>query len=84
MFYQNLDAVPTVQTGGGISMRETWAAEVTDLMQLVRAVAAGTVPINALMANMVFLGQQARSLKQAMRYPGVRAYPHNNLAAGRR
>jgi hypothetical protein len=60
-------------TGFGNATRRTWGAEVTDLMALVKAVAAGTVPIQAIEANTVFLGQQARALKSALHYPGVRA-----------
>jgi len=64
---------PTVPKGMGQFMRKNWGAEVTDLMALVKAVAAGTVPIQAIEANTVFLNQQARALKSALQYPGVRA-----------
>lgn len=57
----------------GVTARENWSAEVTDLMTLVRAVAAGTVPLRAIQPDMTFLGQQARSLKSDLNYPGVRA-----------
>jgi hypothetical protein len=63
----------TTPNGFGNATRRTWGAEVTDLMALVKAVAAGTVPIQAIEANTVFLGQQARALKSALQYPGVRA-----------
>ncbi len=63
----------TTPTGFGNATRRTWGAEVTDLMALVKAVAAGIVPIQAIEANTVFLGQQARALKSALQYPGVRA-----------
>ncbi len=74
-------ATPQVQ---GVSFRENWKHQVIDLMALVKAVAAGQVPINALNANDVFLGQQARSLKGAMKYPGVKVYSEKVVAAGRR
>lgn len=63
----------TTPTGFGNATRRTWGAEVTDLMALVKAVAAGTVPIQTLEANTVFLNGQARMLKAALSYPGVRA-----------
>jgi len=63
----------TTPTGFGNATRRTWGAEVTDLMALVKAVAAGIVPIQAIEANTVFLGQQVRALKSALQYPGVRA-----------
>lgn len=63
----------TTPTGFGNATRRVWGAEVTDLMALVKAVAAGQVPIQAIEANSVFLNQQARALKSALQYPGVRA-----------
>ncbi len=68
----------------GISMRGTWSAQVTDLMQLVKAVAAGAAPIQCLTANMVHLNQQARSMQDALRYPGVRAISSSNISAARK
>ena len=64
--------VPKVS--GGPIYRTVWDVQVVDLMALVRAVAAGTVPLHALKANEVFLRQQATSLKDAFRIPGCRAY----------
>lgn len=63
----------TTPAGFGAATRRTWSAEVTDLMALVKAVAAGAVPIQALEANTVFLNGQARMLKSALAYPGVKA-----------
>lgn len=66
--------VPNVTpTGFGNATRRTWGAEVVDLMALVKAVAAGSVPIQALEANTVFLNGMARQLKSVLAYPGVRA-----------
>ena len=58
----------------GFSYRSNWKAQCTDLKALVQAVAEGKVPFQALEANTVFLGQQARSLKEAMSYPGVKVW----------
>ena len=63
----------TTPTGFGNATRRVWGAEVTDLMALVKAVSSGQVPIQAIEANSVFLNQQARALKAALQYPGVRA-----------
>ncbi len=68
----------------GISYRENWKYQVVDLKALVSAVAAGRVPINAIKADDVFLGQQARSLKSSMNYPGVKVYSEKTVAAGRK
>ena len=65
----------------GISVRKNYSAEVVDLMALVKAVAAGQVPVQALQANMVFLNQQARAYKEGLSYPGVRVVITGNVAA---
>jgi hypothetical protein len=66
----------------GVSRRETWHAEVTDLRALVRGIADGTVPLAAIDANLKFLNGQARALRSEMRYPGVRAVPERTIASG--
>jgi hypothetical protein len=73
--------IPATPKVAGISMREEWKCEVSNLMELVKAVAAGKVPLGAIQANTVFLGQQARSLKAEMKYPGVRVWSQKNVAS---
>lgn len=70
-------ATPKVE---GLSKRQNWKFEVVDLLALVKAVAAGQIPLAALEANTVFLGQQARSLKSEMKYPGVKVWAEDSLA----
>lgn len=66
----------------GISSRTTYSATVTDLMALVQAIAAGRAPLEAIQANTVFLGQQARAFKRAgLLYPGVDCIAERGLAA---
>lgn len=68
----------------GISYRENWNADVTDLLALVKAVADGKAPLAYLQANTVALGAAARSLKTELnRIPGVRAVV-TKTAIGRR
>lgn len=57
----------------GVSYRDNWRAEVTDLLALVKAVAAGKITLDALMPNEVWLNVQARALKNSLAVPGVRA-----------
>jgi len=64
--------VPKMQ--GGPVYRTIWKHQVDDLVMLVKSVASGRTPIQALQANDVFLGQQARSLGASMNIPGVRSY----------
>lgn len=65
----------------GISTRVSWKAEVVDKMALVKAVAAGTVPLTALEPNLTFLGQQARSLKSELNYPGIRVFEDRGISS---
>ncbi len=55
----------------GFVSRSIWGAQVTDLRALLEAVMAGKVPMQAIKADEIFLGQQARALKSAMKWPGV-------------
>lgn len=72
-------ATPTV---AGISYRETWKAEVTDLAQLVRAAATNPTLIALLQPNTTAINGMARALKGTMRVPGVRVYSERGVAAG--
>lgn len=66
----------------GITRRETWRAEVTDLRALVRGVADGQVPLAAIEPNLSFLHGQARALRAELRYPGVRSVAEKGIASG--
>jgi hypothetical protein len=67
----------------GLAGRENWKAECTDLMALVKAVAEGKQPLYLVMANDKVLGQQARSLKDQFKAPGVRVWNDRSFAAAR-
>jgi hypothetical protein len=51
--------------------RDNWKANVTSLKLLVKAVAEGKVPLQAIEANESFLNNQARVMKLTLNYPGV-------------
>lgn len=72
---------PSIPKIAGLSTRTTYRAEVTSKLDLVKAVAAGSVPLNALDPNMTFLNNQARVLKEDLVYPGVRAVQETGLAS---
>jgi hypothetical protein len=59
--------------GAGTVLRDYYRAEVTDLLALVKAVAAGQAPLEAIEANMTYLNGKARLEKGGMKVPGVRA-----------
>lgn len=85
MTAQVVTAAPAVEAPAkvtGISGRMTYSAEVTDLLELVKAVAAGAAPIEAIQADTKFLGAQARAFKKAGQlYPGVMAVAERSISA---
>lgn len=65
----------------GIGSRVTYSAEVVDLLELVKAVAAGQAPLDCLAADMSFLSAQARAFKRVgSLYPGVEAKSDRSLS----
>jgi hypothetical protein len=67
-------AAPTVQKVQGVSSRESWKAEVTDLGALIGFVAQNRQYVNLLEANTTAVNAMARSLKSAMSIPGIKVY----------
>lgn len=65
----------------GVSISTRWKFEVVNLLELCQAIVDGNVPVQAIQANTVFIGQQARSLQKALNYPGVKVYPDTNVSA---
>jgi hypothetical protein len=72
---------PTVQKISGISTRTTYKATVTDKLELVKACAAGKVPLTALDVNMPFLNNQARQMKETLAYPGVKVEQETGISS---
>ena len=72
---------PTLPKIAGLSTRITYRAEVVGKLELVKAVVAGLVPLNALDPNMTFLNNQARVLKEDLIYPGVRVIQESGIAS---
>jgi hypothetical protein len=70
-------------TASGISFRDNWSAEVINPMALIKAVAAGLQPVTLLLPNMPALNGLARSLREAMNVPGVKAN-NERIAAQRK
>lgn len=61
---------PDVKDG----VREDVKAKVTDIIALAKAVIAGDVPPEALLANEKFIGEKAKALGENLGYPGVDVY----------
>ena len=64
--------VDTPARADGVSYRDVWSVEVSCLMDLVKAVAAGTVPLAYIQANESALGSWARATKGTESIPGVK------------
>lgn len=64
----------------GISARKSYEAHVTNLRALVAAVAAGKVPVMAILPNMPFLKNQANQMQNLFSYPGVKAVAKRTIA----
>lgn len=65
----------------GLSSKKTYTAEVTDLMELVKAVAEGRAPIKALQADQKFLNQMATAMKDDYSIPGTKLVIGTSLAS---
>ena len=65
----------------GLRFSTHWKAEVVDLRKLVQAVAEGQAPLEALEANLVVLNGLARSLKDALNLPGVKAVSERRVGS---
>jgi flagellar biosynthesis GTPase FlhF len=75
--------VAVAPKAAGISFRGTWKAEVTDIVQLVTAVASRPELTAIVQVDHAALNQLARATKGSMTIPGVRFYEEQNLAARR-
>jgi hypothetical protein len=73
--------IPEPAKAPGVSTRESWSAKVVDVVALIQAVAAGTVPAEALSVDMTFLNRMARALKGSLNYPGVEAVKETVVVA---
>ncbi len=61
------------------TMVTTYSARVYDLLSLVEAVAAGKAPLAYIEANMSALNSAARSQKETLNVPGVKAVSETNV-----
>ena len=61
------------KVGGVSKAKETYKITVVNLMELVKAVAEGKVPLLAIQADEAWLKKQANQLQQFFNYPGVKA-----------
>lgn len=65
----------------GIVKRKVWSAEVTDAMAIIKAIAAGTSPIECVTINQSFLNKLASTYKGSLEVPGVNFVETTSLAS---
>ena len=71
--------VPKARTTG-VSTSERWHAEVTDFMGLIRTVATGFTPSEALLPNMPYLNKRAVAEHEKLSIPGVKAVRETSVS----
>lgn len=71
----------SVEKVSGISTRTNWKAEVTDMLALVKFVAANPHMIDLLQVNTTTLNQHAKATKDNTKIDGVRVYSEQVLAS---
>ncbi len=79
-----VQVAPTTPTVAGISYRDTYRAQLVNLMALVTHVATHPEHANLLTLNQPAANQLARSLKTNLRVPGLEVVVQTVPAAGRR
>lgn len=80
----SLPPIPVGPSVDGISSRKNTKIEVFDLKALVRAIADGKVPIQAVEANEHFIKQEAGKRGALFAFPGVRVYSDTGIVVGKR
>lgn len=70
----------TAPAVAGLTSSVRWFAEVTDKLAIVKAVAAGEIPMDALDVNMPYFNTLAIKQKEAFKFPGVVAKSRNSFA----
>jgi len=68
----------------GVTFRETFRAEVTDKMALIREIAKTPALLHLAYVNLPAINQLARALKERLSIPGVRVIKEKQIAASRR
>ena len=63
----------------GSAKTELWKFQVVDLKALVQAVATGRVPLSAVKADEVAIGQIVRASKGSLAWPGIKTWPEKDI-----
>lgn len=72
---------PAETPRGAVHIRTTWHAEVTDLAALAEACAEGRAPLELIQPDMATLNAQARTFKDKLAIPGVKAVAEEGVTA---
>lgn len=76
-------AAPTYERAPTVGVRHLWDAEITDLWELAKAVAANKALVNLIEGNMPAIRQMARAQEQNMAVPGIRVFKKPSVASSK-
>jgi hypothetical protein len=72
--------VVEVPKTSGLTAREDWKFEIVDFGSFLSAIISGTVPLQAIKTDDVFIGKMVRTMKNELKWPGVRVYSEKNIS----
>jgi len=78
--YAPKTVAPKVNKVDGLSFKEVWTADVTDMRALIKAVADGIAPIAILEVNKSNLSRHAKLVQNTQDIPGVKIYCKKEIA----
>lgn len=80
--YVQPPAMPTLEKAKGVSSREIWSGEVTDMKALCAAIGRGEASVNLVSPNMAAINGMARIEKGGLKVPGLKAVSTTSVAIG--
>jgi hypothetical protein len=79
---KRVERVAPIPKVAGIAVITNWKCRVVSLPLLIKAVCEDKAPIGCLMADMVFLGKEAKQTKGESPWPGVEFYSEDSVRKG--
>ena len=74
------EVASTFNQSASQSVKKLWKCEVLSVMELCKAVVAGTLPVTCLDPNMTVLNGLAKTMQDKVKFPGLRFYSEDSLA----
>ena len=77
------EVAPVFQKATGQAIKKLWKCEVVSVLELCKAIAAGTLPETMVLPNTTALNALARTMEDKKQYPGIKFYSEDSLAVRR-